>query len=51
MMKEVDKKKSPRIDGRFVNKWVRQWMQDDADFIRRELIKMLREAGITIREA
>jgi hypothetical protein len=33
----------------FIDKWVRRWMQDDAEFIRGELIKMLQELGVEIK--
>jgi len=29
-----------------VEKWIKKWMQDDADFIRRELLLMLTEADV-----
>ncbi len=35
----------------FIDKWVKKWMQDDADFIKRELTMMLREAGGAGKEA
>ena len=36
----------PKVTKEFVEKWVQIWMQDDADFLRRELLKMLQEAGL-----
>lgn len=38
----------PKVTEEFIKKWTQLWMQDDASFIQQELIKMLKEVGISV---
>jgi len=41
LIENMDKK----VSREFVEKWVKLWMQDDTNFLRRELTKMLSDLG------